>query len=332
MTWSMVGTAAIGVAGSIGGGLLGSSAAGKAARQADRTAQAQLGFAAESRDMARADAAPYRDSGYTALDNLMTLTGMESPRSLRRAVDYGVDESPQDYKYKKAGKATDYDVQKAFQEFAGRKATERELKYYTGRERADQLYFDVVEAGIQRRNTQRREEEGAAVSNAPPRQTPEEMVKADPGYQFRLNEGMFALEKGAASRGGLLSGGFARQALRYGQDYASNEYQNVYNRISNIAGLGQAGVQQSGNAATNYGNQAVNAVGNAGYTRGSSYLAKGNAWGSALEGSAAALGQVDWGAVFGRGGSGGGGSGGGDGGGRVGSDAAIDWANNQRYS
>jgi hypothetical protein len=55
----------------------------------------------------------------------------------------------------------------------------------------------------------------------------------DPGYQFRLNEGMKALQNSAAARGNLLSGGTAKAITQYGQDYASNEYSNVYNRAYN---------------------------------------------------------------------------------------------------
>jgi hypothetical protein len=56
----------------------------------------------------------------------------------------------------------------------------------------------------------------------------------EPGYQFRFEEGMRALDRGAAARGGLLSGGYARKAIRYGQGFASNEYANVYNRIAKM--------------------------------------------------------------------------------------------------
>ena len=52
----------------------------------------------------------------------------------------------------------------------------------------------------------------------------------DPGYQFRLQQGQQMLENSAASRGSLLSGNTATAEQQYGQDYASNEYSNVYNR------------------------------------------------------------------------------------------------------
>lgn len=52
----------------------------------------------------------------------------------------------------------------------------------------------------------------------------------DPGYAFRLQQGQQALQRGAAAGGGAFSGGTLAALTRYGQDYASNEYQNVYNR------------------------------------------------------------------------------------------------------
>lgn len=52
----------------------------------------------------------------------------------------------------------------------------------------------------------------------------------DPGYQFRLAEGQKALERSAAARGTATGGAALKAAARYGQDYASNEYGNVYER------------------------------------------------------------------------------------------------------
>jgi len=61
--------------------------------------------------------------------------------------------------------------------------------------------------------------------------------ETDPGYAFRLSEGMKALDRTAASRGGLLSGATLRGAQRYGQGLASQEYQNAYNRFRDTQGL-----------------------------------------------------------------------------------------------
>lgn len=77
----------------------------------------------------------------------------------------------------------------------------------------------------------------------------------DPGYAFRMSEGMKALERGAAARGGLLSGGTLKATQRFGQDLASQEYQNAYNRAltqynttAALAGVGQTTAQQLGQA------------------------------------------------------------------------------------
>jgi hypothetical protein len=45
----------------------------------------------------------------------------------------------------------------------------------------------------------------------------------DPGFQFRLQQGQQALERSAAAKGGLLTGGTAQAEQQFGQDYASNE-------------------------------------------------------------------------------------------------------------
>jgi hypothetical protein len=56
--------------------------------------------------------------------------------------------------------------------------------------------------------------------------------QADPGYAFRLAEGLKALDRTAAMRGKMMSGQALKAAGRYGQDMASQEYQNAYNRYN----------------------------------------------------------------------------------------------------
>lgn len=55
-------------------------------------------------------------------------------------------------------------------------------------------------------------------------------VYADPSYQFRLQQGQGALEASAAARGVLRSGNTLQGILEYGQNFASQEYGNVYAR------------------------------------------------------------------------------------------------------
>ena len=54
----------------------------------------------------------------------------------------------------------------------------------------------------------------------------------DPGYKFRLNEGQRAVERGAAARGGLFSGGSLRDLTEFSQGLASQEYGNAFNRFA----------------------------------------------------------------------------------------------------
>lgn len=55
-------------------------------------------------------------------------------------------------------------------------------------------------------------------------------VTQDPSYQFRLNQGINALDKSASARGMLLSGAQQKAINNYAQDTASQEYANAYNR------------------------------------------------------------------------------------------------------
>jgi hypothetical protein len=132
--------------------------------------------------------------------------------------------------------------------------------------------------------------------------------QTEPGYQFRFEEGQRALDRGAAARGGLLSGGYGRKAIRYGQGFASNEYANVYNRIANIAGLGQTGATTSGNAALYAGSRMGTAASNAANATAYGQIGAGNAWANAGN----QLAQMPWDQFnwsWGGGGGGGGGSG-----------------------
>lgn len=88
----------------------------------------------------------------------------------------------------------------------------------------------------------------------------------DPGYQFRMDEGLKAINAGASARGNLHSGATMKGLTRFGQDYASQEYGNVYNRESNrlsgLAGLGTNANQNMVNITGQYGqNQANTATG-----------------------------------------------------------------------
>jgi len=84
----------------------------------------------------------------------------------------------------------------------------------------------------------------------------QQMLEMDPGYAFRLGEGMKALERLQAARGNMLSGGAIKAGQRFAQDVASQEYGSAYNRLANIAGLGQTTGAQLGAAGQQFGTTA----------------------------------------------------------------------------
>lgn len=110
----------------------------------------------------------------------------------------------------------------------------------------------------------------------------------DPGYDFRMQEGVKALERSRAARSGLYGGATGKGIARYAQDYASGEYTNAFNRymmqrnsqfnrLSGLAGTGQTANEQLANQGMNYANQYGNNVTGAANARASGYVGAGNA-------------------------------------------------------
>ncbi|HUD64660.1 MAG TPA: hypothetical protein VMQ17_08785 [Candidatus Sulfotelmatobacter sp.] len=147
----------------------------------------------------------------------------------------------------------------------------------------------------------------------------------DPGYQFRMSQGLGALENSAAARGGLLSGNTAEAEQQFAQGLASNEYGNVYNRalgqyqqnyniyqqnqanqwnrLASLAGLGQTTAGQLNSAGLQAGSSIGNillggsqAIGqnlnNAAAATASGYIGGANAYGGALGGIGGNVGNL----------------------------------------
>jgi hypothetical protein len=111
--------------------------------------------------------------------------------------------------------------------------------------------------------------------------------EADPGYQFRLDEGNKALERSQAAKGGLLSGAAMKEALRYGQGMGSQEYGNsynrfmdqnntLYNRYSGISNQGMGAVNSGSQSGQNYANNMSGIYGNIANANAASAINQGN--------------------------------------------------------
>ena len=79
-------------------------------------------------------------------------------------------------------------------------------------------------------------------------------VTKDPGYQFGMSEGTKAIDRSAAGKGGLYSGATLKALTRYGSDFAGTKLDQSYNRLSNVAGLGQVATSSNTQAGVNAGN------------------------------------------------------------------------------
>jgi len=115
-----------------------------------------------------------------------------------------------------------------------------------------------------------------------------QQFQQDPGYAFRLKEGQQALDRQAAARGGLISGGALKAAQRYGQEMGSQEYTNAFNRyqlerqarlnpLQSLAGVGQTTANTLGTSGQQMASNVGEAQQNAAAARASGYVGQANA-------------------------------------------------------
>lgn len=116
----------------------------------------------------------------------------------------------------------------------------------------------------------------------------------DPSYKFRLQQGTDSIQSGAAAQGGLLSGATQKALAGYGQDMASQEYQNAYNRfnadqanqynrLANLVGMGQSAAAGVGNAGMQTAQAIANNTMQGANALASGQIAKGNAHASNMQ-------------------------------------------------
>ena len=339
MTWGAVAVAGATVV----TGALSSSAAGKAASaQADAASQAaalqaessreQLALQREMYNQQRADIAPYRQAGLTAQNRLLTLLGLAPTADAMAPIT----------QFDQPGYDRALDSYYARLERMGAPAAgamgggpgQGPGYYIDNPEDSGPAQFWVSTAGepgaggapgvsMADISMPTREEFTTTIPvdqlqvdpNAPDygkyaRDFSMQDFQEDPGYAFRLSEGLKALDRQAAARGGLISGAALKASQRYGQDMASQEYGNAFNRyqvnrsnqlnpLMSITGYGQLATNTLGGYGSQYATGAANtmstaaanqanALGAAGQARASGYVGQANA----LTGMASNLGNI----------------------------------------
>lgn len=309
---AIVGAAVIGAAGSAMAADSAAGAAGDAAKRSEEAAKYQTDVQKEMYDQTRADQTPWRDTGASALSALSYGAGLSpgytpggAPAALT-ADQLRTQLLPQFTTAAPAATAqsgidwSNWSPSFGFMLPAAAGAT------------AGATTID--EAGLQAEINRRLAEQSAQAGQSTGqfqgatginsgdllRSFSAADFQADPGYQFRMDEGMKALQRSQAAKGGLLSGGAMKGIERWGQGLASEEYQNAYNRfgtnqanqfnrLASIAGIGQTANNALGQAGSNYAN-ALTGISQANAdNQGNALLAAGNARASGYTGASNAF-------------------------------------------
>lgn len=298
--------------------VLGSSAARRAAKTQEKAAttaaEAQVRSAEiaaettkEMYETARGDIAPWRAAGMYGLEKLI---GARVPSDLEAPVreDYYKTEitpEPLSYNYLRgldfeslrnmvrSGEISEqvYDnlvknrlpsVPNKWLKLAARAPVTKKVRVF------DEKAYGEAEADYNRQLAEREEARPPGLLELGPG-----AFEESPGYQFRQSEGLKALEHAAVGK--KLSPSTAKAISRYGQDYASTEYDKFLNRYYkrldpyfNLAGLGQTAAGQMATGATTTGTNLANieigsgqaqalAALQAGQARASGYINQANA-------------------------------------------------------
>jgi hypothetical protein len=323
-------SAGIAAVATIGGGMMSSSAAASAAstqadaanRASDLQAQStreSLDFQREMYGQQRADIAPYRQAGLTAQNRLLTLLGL-APTADTMAAPTTFDEAG----YNRAVDAY-YAQQQAGAGGAGGGTFTPGYFQDSGQESGGDVYIQptfvpgpagVAGAGggmampTREQFTTTMPVDQLRVDQASPdfgryaRDFSMQDFEQDPGYAFRMSEGLKALDRQAAARGGLISGSALKGAQRFGQALGSQEYGSAFDRyqinranqlnpLMSITGYGQTSTNTLGGYGSNLASNAANtmaagsaaqanALGAAGQARASGYVGQANALNAAL--------------------------------------------------
>ncbi|MGO4763811.1 hypothetical protein AB4120_14840 [Cupriavidus sp. 2KB_3] len=315
----MSGIATAIVGGAVIGGVASNMAAKKGANATKEAADSANQLQWDMYNQNREDQAPWRGVGTNALNELALRLGIggaggavgggggiagTSPNSPARAalasgklVDFSGDVPVYNYDL--------YNNNAAYRTAWDDYLKSHEQQFGTGYTAASNAQ-DIEDNIRQALNRQGQNEEALPAPESNPlygsllRQFSSEDFQTDPGYQFRLQQGQNALQQSAAGQGGLLSGAAAKALSKYNQNFASNEYGNVFNRfqteqgnafnrLASLAGVGQSATNQVGQ----YGQNVANTVGQnnlyAGAQRASGYAAGANAIGSGIGSATNAL-------------------------------------------
>lgn len=115
-----------------------------------------------------------------------------------------------------------------------------------------------------------------------------------PDFLVARDEGIQGLDRGAAARGRLYSGGADADRMRFASNLGTQAFGNFTNNLFRIAGFGGQANSQLNSLGQNAGSQIGGQLNNIGQARASGYLNRGNAFSNAWSGVGSAFGDY-WG-------------------------------------
>jgi len=111
--------------------------------------------------------------------------------------------------------------------------------------------------------------------------------QTSPGYQFSMDQGMRAIDAGAASKGLLHSGATIKAEQTFGTGLADQEFSNYFQRLNSLSGMG---LTAAGGIATAANNLGAGLEGNA-TAQANTALGAGNAQSSIFGNTASGIGS-----------------------------------------
>lgn len=254
--------AAIGAAGGLGASVMGRDASNAAS---DKALAAQL----MAFKYANKELAPYNAVGDQGLYDYASLLGIEGYRTPEE-IEYNKLLNQYNKMYGEGVKQTD--VGRTVNRLLNDKfETPYEAKYKASHKQKKDEWDAKLAAALEAKN---KSLEGF---------DPTAKLRSTPGYQFRYNTGLNALQNSQAARGYDQSGRAMKELVDYGQNFATNEYQNELARRASVMDLGRNTTTSLANIGLGMGNNASNTFMQQGQNNANMYYNMNNA----LQGSLA---------------------------------------------
>lgn len=272
MSWVAVAV----VGGSVITAGVGAASARSAANASTRGANAATAEQARQYDQTRADFAGQRSLGNDAMDRLARLYGFSRP-SLAAEREVAEADVLMGDTYLPAGAVSDSPGNKRGSNiFLDGQQIGRVVPGGPNGRFLPEAGVDI--SGLRRQRLEQQE------SSAPAGQPDLGAFFESPDYQFNLAEGQKAIDRSLAARGRTLSGAGVREGVRYASGMASNEFGNFYNRLANLAGIGQAATNSTAAAGQNAANNISQNHLFSGQARANGYMQTGQAFNNAAQG------------------------------------------------